>query len=301
MKPLISYYGGKQRIASRIVEEINKIPHAVYGEPFCGGAAVLFAKPKRWVSNNHDYREFINDTSDLLINLYRVAIEQRDALELKIKATLYSQSEYRRAMGICKNPTQYDELTQAWAYYVNIQQGFANKLNAGWGTGVYGKNLSATWANALRKLSEMLDRISGVHICNEDALRCIERWDSPQTLIYVDPPYPETDQGHYSGYTLEDWQRLCNLLDRSQCSYILSNYPQAIEPESAQQRIEIKAIVSASGQGKVGKNRDKSRKASTDELGKRERTEVLWVCDRSSQMRKELSFVRYLQPDLFSA
>lgn len=300
MRGLVSYYGGKARLASRIVEEINKIPHTVYGEPFCGGAAVLFAKPRTIVSNNDDYREFINDRSDLLINMYRVAVKRRDEFLLELQATLYSQSDHRRAIDICKDPDGYDDLTKAWAYYVNAQMSFANRLDGGWKTAIASENKSATWANQIRSLEAKLDRIRDIHICNEDALKCIERWDSPQTLIYVDPPYPGANQGHYEGYTMDDWSALCDLLDNCQSSYILSNYPQPIEPKSAQQRIEIKAIASASGQGQVGKNRDKSRAATTEELGDRTRTEVLWICDRSSSMRQSLGFARYHQPSLLA-
>jgi DNA adenine methylase len=158
----------------------------------------------------------------------------------------------------------------------------------------------ARWDSQIRSLDEKLDRIRDVYICNEDALKCIERWSSPQTLVYVDPPYPETNQGHYGGYTMEDWEALCELLDRLDCSYILSNYPQPIEPKSAQQRIEIKAMMSSSGQGKVGRNRDKSRAATNAELGDRTRTEVLWICDRSAEIRKDLGFAKYHQPSLLA-
>lgn len=301
MKPLISYYGGKQRLASHIVEEINKIPHTVYGEPFCGGAAVLFAKPRTIVSNNNDYREFINDTSDLLINMYRIAVKCRDKFLLELQATLYSQSDHARAKEICKNPDEYDDLTKAWAYYVNIQMSFANTAHGGWRTSVITRNQAATWANQVRSLDEKLDRIRDVHVCNEDALRCIERFDSPHSLFYVDPPYPEADQGHYGGYTIDDWKALCELLDSIDGSYILSNYPQPIEPKSAQQRIEIDVVMSSSGQGQVGKKRDKSRRATKEELGDRKRTEVLWICDRSSKIRSELSFSKYRQTSLFEA
>jgi site-specific DNA-adenine methylase len=125
----------------------------------------------------------------------------------------------------------------------------------------------------------------------EEALSFIERWDSPQTLHYLDPPYPGANQGHYDGYTIEDWQRLCDLLDSIQGSYVLSNYPQEFEPQSAHQRIEVDVITSASGQGRVGRNRDKSRAPTAEELGDRQRTEVLWVCDRSANMRSDLQQV----------
>jgi DNA adenine methylase len=294
MKPLVSFYGGKQRMASRIVDQINRIPHTVYVEPFCGGAAVLFAKPRTIVGNRDDYREVINDSSDLLINLYRVAVKRPDDLLLELQATLYSQSDHRRAQQICKNPAGHDDLTKAWAYYVNIQMSFGNKLNGGWVSSVVSENSAATWDSRINQLEERLDRIRDIYISCEDALRCIQRWDSPQTLCYIDPPYPGAVQGHYAGYTLDDWQSLCELLDNSQCSYILSNYPQEIEPKSAQERIENSVAMSASGKGKV-RQKDKSRAATAEELGRRERTEVLWICNRSQTMRKELRFANYHQ------
>ena len=60
MKPPISYYGGKQRMASKIIPLIP--PHTVYVEPFAGGAAILFNKPWPSVTNRDHYREIINDT-----------------------------------------------------------------------------------------------------------------------------------------------------------------------------------------------------------------------------------------------
>jgi adenine-specific DNA methylase len=53
-------------------------------------------------------------------------------------------------------------------------------------------------------LPECFERLKDVHIGCEDALDFIKRWDCPHGLIYADSPYPNTDQGHYGGYTLDE-------------------------------------------------------------------------------------------------
>jgi DNA adenine methylase len=283
MKPLISYYGGKQRIAFKIVPHIHKIPHTVYCEPYAGGLAVLFAKSKPEITNADNYREIINDIDNRLITLYRVAREQPEELKRLIELTPYSQSDHKRSREILKSSDCYSDLEIAWAYYVNTLQSFANVLFKGWGRGVYGKNPASTWDNKRKSLPESLYRLKSVHIACENALNCIKNWDSPQTLFYVDPPYPNTDQGHYEGFTLEAWTKLCETLDNIQGSYVLSGYPQNVEPESAQERIEIETVCSA--KKPTGLKTEAQTRSST------KRTEVLWICDRSENIRPELKKV----------
>jgi DNA adenine methylase len=215
MKTPISYYGGKQRIASKIVQEINKVPHSVYAEPFAGGLAVLYAKGVPEVSNSHHYREVINDTNEQLITFWRVAREQPEELNRRLQLTPYSQAEYRRALQIYRNPKEHGQLEVAWAAYIQCCHSFANKVGAGWAAEVVARNSAATHQNKLQLLPECFDRLKGVYIGCEDALRFIKRWDSPQTLFYCDPPYPGTNQGHYKGYTMEDYQALLSRRRRS--------------------------------------------------------------------------------------
>ena len=259
MKPLLSYYGGKQRIGSKILQYFP--PHKIYVEPFAGGATLLFLKPLPTVTNQHDYKECLNDTSDLLINMYRVAQKYPNEFTKEINATLYSQSDHIKAKAICKQPDGYPGIEKAWAYYINISQGFSKSLNAGWSTGKQGCNQAIVFKNKKIDINKILNRLQSVHVSCEDAIRCIERWDSPNTLFYCDPPYPGSTQGHYSGYTIADWERLCHVLDNIAGSYVVSNYPQSIEPATATQKIEINTVMSASHKKDV----------------KKKRTEVLWV------------------------
>lgn len=284
VRPLFSYYGGKQRIASKILKHFP--PHSVYVEPFAGGAALLFAKPVLTVTDGDHYREVLNDTNDLVYRVYKVAREQPQEFERLLQYTPYNKRTYSEAIEICKNPSGHNDLTVAWAFMVNINQSFANKLNGGWERGVVGENHARTWRNRINRLGKALDRLREVYIESADALDCIDKWDSPQTLFYCDPPYPETTQGHYDGYAINDFERLCNKLDSISGSYVLSCYDQkGVYPKSAE-RFEIDAHCSASGSGKVGS--DRTRKATSAELGDRKRTEVLWVCDRSGGVRGDL-------------
>ena len=61
MKTPLTYYGGKQQLASKIVSLIPE--HRIYCEPFIGGAAVFFAKQK-------SQSEIINDINSEIVNFY---------------------------------------------------------------------------------------------------------------------------------------------------------------------------------------------------------------------------------------
>ena len=274
MKTPISYYGGKQRIASQIVPYIWGIPHTVYAEPFFGGGSILYAKGKRYTENSHHYREAINDKNQTLITFWKVAREQPEELDRYLQLTPYSQAEHKRAKTIYETPLDFSELEIAWAVYIRCNMSFANQIGSGWQTATSGCNHTHKWKAKKDRLPECFKRLDEVYIGCEDAIAFIKRWDSPQTIFYCDPPYPGADQGHYSGYSLEDYQSLCNSLDNCQGSYILSNYAQAIVPDSVQKVIEIQAVMTA---------------ASKDKTGEKERIEILYICDRSSGMRGDIA------------
>ena len=284
MRPLVSYYGGKQRMSSKIVSLLPR--HTVYVEPFCGGAAVMFAKPWPPATNAHHYREVINDIDQRLVNLYRVVRDPVLGPEFvrQVQGTLYSRAEHSRMLEIVRGYTWGSRVDRAVAYYIAVMQSFANKPCGGWGTGVFGRNLAATWANKVSGLPDYLDRMLSVHIECDDAIKVIDRWDSPQTLFYCDPPYPETAQGHYQGYTQQDFAALCDKLDSCQGSFVLSGYANDAARD-AWQRVEFTAHCTSDGHGKAGADRDKSKKAT--DLGGRKRTEVVWYKDRSDNARPE--------------
>lgn len=298
LRPLLNYYGGDVRMAPHILPYVESIPHTVWVEVFGGGAAMTFAKPRRVVGNNNDYREVINDINGLITTFYRVAREQPEQLHRYLEHTPYSQADHRQAIAICKSPKQYSDLEVAWAVYINCNCSFANQMNKGWAAQVTGSNPAATWEKRIERLPLQLERVSGVHISNEDCLACLKRWSSPHTLYYLDPGYPGTDCGHYEALAPDHFAEMVEFLENCQSSFILHCYPYEGIP-AHWPKVEIQTTCSASGKGKV--RGAKNRAATTEELGDRKRTECLWICDRSDGMRKELSFSRYKQHSLFEA
>lgn len=115
MKTPITYYGGKQRLADRIVSMIPE--HRIYCEPFFGGGAVFFAKPK-------SYLEAINDTNDNLINFWTVCRDNFEQLQYLIQNTLHSEAEHRLAKDIYYGRTQASDVKKAHAFWIvtNLSQ-----------------------------------------------------------------------------------------------------------------------------------------------------------------------------------
>ena len=62
-KPVFSWQGGKRWLVKELLPMIP--PHKMYVELFCGGGALLCAKPK-------SAAEVINDKNSELVNLYRI-------------------------------------------------------------------------------------------------------------------------------------------------------------------------------------------------------------------------------------
>ena len=241
---------------------------------------MFFAKPWPKVTNNNHYREVLNDKDQRIINFYQQLRDNGQELCDKLALTLYSEAEHKRAKDLdCE-----DKLEAARRYYINSQQSFSNQLNRGWGRNVYNCNSAAAWANKVNKLPEYIDRMAGVHIACDDALKIIKRWDSPQTFFYCDPPYPGTNCGHYCGYTSADFQALVDTLNNAQGSFLLSNYDQPDASIPADwERLEFETT--ASSLGRVGYDRSKKMDESAQN---RKRIEVVWRRFNRVPVREEI-------------
>lgn len=220
MKTPITYYGGKQRMVSRILPLIPE--HTLYCEPFAGGAAVLFAKPK-------SKAEVINDTSGEVVNFYKVCVSRFPELQKLIQSTPHSRQLHREAADILKNPKQHDELKRAWAFWVQTNMSFSSTIFGGYAFERRGNSVSKKInGKRIAFTDEIKERLELVDIECEDALRVIKYRDAPHTFFYIDPPYFNSDMGHYKGYTAEDFEKLLKVLSSIQGKFLLSSYPSEV-------------------------------------------------------------------------
>lgn len=193
--------------------------HNLYCEPFAGGAAIFFAKKPSEI-------EILNDTNRELINFYKVVQSDFISLEKEIKITLHSRDLHRKASVIYNNPDMFSEIKRAWALWVLSAQGFAGQLDSSWG---YDKTKNSTPKKIDNKREaftlDLAIRLQQVQIECADALYVIRSRDTDASFFYVDPPYFNSDMGHYDGYSKDDFEALLGLLSVIKGKFILSSYP----------------------------------------------------------------------------
>ena len=233
MKPPLSYYGGKQKLAKAICAALYQSPNwsgkGHYIEPYFGGGAVFFAKePQRM--------ETINDLNDSLIAFYRVVKDPAGFEKLKalLDGTLYSRSEFNRAGRILKGEESATPEEKAWAVFVGIQQSFAcGGLGRGWGR--CGKDsfehlhwCPHTYQNKLGLLdaNDYCGRLKNVQAESGDALKLIKGLDAPRAIFYLDPPYAGT-HCDYAGLKWRDTglAALLEALKGLKGRFVLSGFP----------------------------------------------------------------------------
>jgi len=215
----LSYYGGKQKLVDTILPLIPV--HQLYAEPFIGGGAVFWAK-------RPSETEVINDTNKELINFYEVVKNDFVDLEKKIRISLHSRALHRYAKVINENPDMpsFTRLDRALAVWVLATQSFASMLDGSWGYDK-GKNTTSRKIDNKRDsfTEELAVRLQHVQIECTDALRIIRSRDSKDAFFYCDPPYYNSDCGHYDGYSESDFKELLSTLESIEGKFLLSSYP----------------------------------------------------------------------------
>jgi DNA adenine methylase len=124
-------------------------------------------------------------------------------------------------------------------------------------------------------------RFIGVPIESDQATKVIKRYDTPETLFYVDPPYlPETRCMRWTGdaysheYTPQQHQDLAQLLHKVKGIVILSGYPSDLYAELYHDWLRTDKIITL----RVRSNRGRGRKT----------TESIWLNPAAAESQRQL-------------
>jgi DNA adenine methylase len=209
-RPAFRYYGAKWRLAPWIIANLPL--HECYVEPYGGSAAVLLRKPRSWL-------EVFNDKYDQIFNFFRCLREQEAELVRAIELTPYAVKEWE--LSKLDNP---DPVEQARRFYVRSYMSLAGPT-AQWETGWRRQKVITKDGNNHKKMTpacitfmqtdhlhEIAERLRGVQLECDDALKIIEVYDSPDTLFYIDPTYPAETRGrwkkHAYAYEMSDKEHI---------------------------------------------------------------------------------------------
>lgn len=228
-RPALRYHGSKFRLRQWIISHFPI--HDCYVEPYGGGAAVLLQKPR-------SYLEVYNDKDSEVVNYFQILRQQPHELARVIKLTPYAKAEWELSHRRNDDP---DPLERARRLYVKAYMNIAGptaQWNSGWRrqkiiTKKKNKKEMTPAPITFMKTDHLLiiaQRLRGVQIECDEALAVIKRYDSPQTLFYIDPPYPESTRKKWkkSAYQHEMTDRqhteLATTLHNVQGMVIISGY-----------------------------------------------------------------------------
>ena len=187
-RAVLRWHGGKWMLAPWIISHFP--PHKIYVEPFSGAASTLLQKKKCTM-------EIYNDLDEQVVNLFRVLRNRKTAAQLisAISLTPWSLVEYDRSYRETSDPVE-----SARRLVIRSFMGFGAKGNSlnnrlGWRIqkGFNRGLITAEWNKLPYSLQTVVLRLSEVFIHNRPAIEVMEKFDVPNTLHYLDPPYlPDT-------------------------------------------------------------------------------------------------------------
>ncbi|HLJ20062.1 MAG TPA: DNA adenine methylase [Stellaceae bacterium] len=278
-RPVLRYHGGKFKIAPRILKHFP--PHRVYVEPFGGAASVLMRNPRS------DF-EVYNDLDGDVVNVFRVLRDPTQAAELQrlLKLTPWARAEFEAAYEPSDDPVEHARRTIVRCFMGHGTTS-RRKNRTGFRAGSHPHRTGGgfgDWLGYHEAIPAFVDRLHGVVIEHRDGLELLARHDAPDTLFYVDPPYPEGTRTSIRGpgdndrcYRADmidddDHCRLAPALCELEAAVVVSGYPCALYDQELYQGWERHAFRAMADHGA-------------------ERVEAIWIKPAGVRMPRPRSFV----------
>ncbi|MBC9246702.1 DNA adenine methylase [Paracoccus sp. 11-3] len=245
--PVAPWLGGKRNLAKRICAIIDAAPCQIYAEPFVGMGGIFLRRSTR------PRAEVINDRGRDIANLFRILQRHYPQFLDCLRFQLTTRTEFERL--IRTDPDTLTDLERAARFLYLQRTAFGGKVSGR----NFGVDKSRPGRFNLTTLEPMLEdlhsRLAGVTIECLDWSAFIPRYDSAETLFYLDPPYWGCE-GDYGKAMFEraDFQRMAEQLATIRGHFILSlnDLPEVRETFSAFDLTPVRTTYTISSQRNDG-------------------------------------------------
>lgn len=213
-KPAAPYIGGKRLLSKKIISSINQMPHGIYAEPFVGMGGVFLRR------NPHPKMEVINDINGDITNFFRILQRHHSQFMEVLRFQITSRHEFDRLSHT--DPSTLTDLERAARFLYLQCLAFGGKVRGR----TFGVSMGGARFNLLRLtllLREIHARMAGVVIENLPWRSFIERYDRPNTLFYLDPPYWGHEDDYGKGvFSRDQFREMADVLLHLKGRFILS-------------------------------------------------------------------------------
>lgn len=212
----IPYMGGKHNIGDWIVSHFPA--HTCYLSLMGGSGSDLYAKPRSKV-------EIYNDKWDGIVTFFEVLREYPEDLKQFLELVPYSRMLHKEWSKKIKNGEFDNPLEKAASVFYLLCSSFDGEIGAGFKTSAKSPQ-APIYAKKVDNIVSLAERFRGVIIENLDFRKVIPKYDSPETLIYADPPYLDKPRDYYvEDFTYRDHWDLAKFLQTVESKVIVSYYP----------------------------------------------------------------------------
>jgi DNA adenine methylase len=219
---MITFPGGDYRIAKTLLPRIEKLctfKKCTFVEVF-GGSGYITQNISRKIFGNIIY----NDIDDKLTAFYKTVKENPEKLTLILSLLPYSRSLNKIVKELLATSKELSSLVTAVLLFYSVNSTIFGTLNSdGFAYGIKPlRNEARNFKSRIWAILKYAGMWKDVIIENLDFREVIKKYDSENTVFYLDPPYPDRAINYYGHpFTVADLREMAKMLTMMRGKFLL--------------------------------------------------------------------------------
>ncbi|KAB2913952.1 MAG: DNA adenine methylase [Bacteroidetes bacterium] len=218
---LLRYYGGKTRHLEWIIGNLpDNIIHFV--DAMSGSGSVALNVSATLVT--------MNDINNDVVNFFKQLRYNPEELIRAIYFTPFSREDCNSL--IAETDSEIEKARKFFTRNLQSFSGSSQKTWHSWGNQINIKPNDVcrvnTWNRKITHLHRAVDKLRGIQIENLDVFELLEKYNSPNVFVYLDPPYLAETRNAKNIYKHEftegQHRRLLAIANCSKCRIMISGY-----------------------------------------------------------------------------